>query len=334
MKKTLCLLLALSLIVLLPAATAMAADTGDLSTRVTITKHPTGETVDVGDTAYFVATADNATAIKWRIVSNDTTNTIYASDAASYFDGLTVYGYDAETLCLFNIPASMDGWRVEAMFEGPGGPVYSNGALIRVNGVALKTPTIAAQPQGASLNSGETTTLSVSAATTTGSLRFQWYANTANSNLGGTAVDGATAASFTPPEVTGTTYYYVEVRSEENGRESDPVTSNAVAVSYAAPAQPDDMPDAQETDTPETSPTQAPLVPVVDTPADDGSGYNTAVAPERDNTPSAGSSVQRASNALSMLTIVGGVLAVAAIAGGITALVLRGRGDDDEDDDE
>ena len=332
MKKKVCLFLALFLAFTLLSVPAYAADTGDLSTRVIITKHPSGETVDEGDTAYFVATADNATAIIWRIVSNDTTNTIQAVNAPDYFEGLTVAGIGEETLCLFNIPASMDGWRVEAMFEGPGGPVYSNGALIRVNGVQLKTPTIAAQPQGASLVSGETTTLSVSAATTTGSLLFQWYINTANSNLNGKPIEGANSASYTPAELTGTSYYYVEVKSAENGRESQPAVSNVVAVSYAAPdAQ---TPDTQETQTPDTQETPAPLVPVVDTPTDGGDSGEAPAAPRGEGAPSASSSVQRASNALSMLTVVGGVLAVAALAGGITALVLRARGGDDDEDDE
>ncbi|MBN7809518.1 hypothetical protein J0A68_01035 [Algoriphagus sp. H41] len=55
--------------------------------------------------------------------------------------------------------------------------------------------------------------ISVSA-TGPGTLTYQWYSNSSNSNSGGTAISGATSASFTPPSAsTGTTYYYVEVTS-------------------------------------------------------------------------------------------------------------------------
>lgn len=55
--------------------------------------------------------------------------------------------------------------------------------------------------------------LSVSA-TGPGTLTYQWYSNSSNSNSGGAPISGATNASFTPPSATtGTTYYYVEVTS-------------------------------------------------------------------------------------------------------------------------
>ncbi len=45
-----------------------------------------------------------------------------------------------------------------------------------------------------------------------GSLSYQWYSNTTNSNSSGTLISGATASSYTPPTATaGTTYYYVVV---------------------------------------------------------------------------------------------------------------------------
>lgn len=324
MKKTVSILLALLLVFSLSTAAFATEPTGP---KPNITKNPTGETVDEGGSATFIAHAENYTEIIWRIVSNDTTNTIQASDAPAYF-GCEVYGIGTETLVITKIPAEMDGWRVEAMFRGPGGVEYSWGALIRVNGVFVKAPTISAQPQGLSLASGETGTLSVSAATVEGTLHFQWYSNTANSNQLGTAIDGATEASFTPAEQTGTTYYYVEVTSVLNGRSSDPVLSNAVAVTYAAPVDPD-APAPTETPVPGTP---APLVPVVDEP--EGEGDTPAPVETKDTSRSAASAQERASNALNMLTIVGGVLAVAAIVGGITALIVRRRGDDDDEDDE
>ena len=59
-----------------------------------------------------------------------------------------------------------------------------------------------------------------------GALSWQWYTNTVNSNVGGTAIGGETGASFTPPTtaspntaIVGTRYYYVKVTntSPDNG---------------------------------------------------------------------------------------------------------------------
>lgn len=51
-----------------------------------------------------------------------------------------------------------------------------------------------------------------------GDLSYQWYSNTGNGISGGTALDGATAASYTPDtSVAGTTWYYVTVTDQMNG---------------------------------------------------------------------------------------------------------------------
>lgn len=109
--------------------------------QLKITKNPTGETVDAGGSALFVARADNASSFVWRIVSKDTTQTINAKDAAGYFRGLSVSGTDSDTLVLSNIPASMDGWSVECKFIGSDGKTFvcTNGAVIRVNGASSST---------------------------------------------------------------------------------------------------------------------------------------------------------------------------------------------------
>ena len=327
MKKLFSMLLALALVAAL-GVPAFATEGGESTVpKPVITKQPTGETVDEGGSAVFVARAENYTEIVWRIVSNDTTNTVQAADAPTYF-GCSVTGLGTERLEIFNIPASMDGWRVEAMFKGPGGIEYSWGALIRVNGVTVKAPSISAQPQPLSLASGETGTLTVGAAGLEGKTQYQWYSNTANSNEGGKAIEGATDASYTPAEITGTTYYYVSVTSVYNGRSSDAVLSNPVAVTYAPPPG-EELPEPEATAVPVTP---APLVPVVDIPEDEpGSTPEATQDPAR----SASSPEERADNSLRMLTLVGGALAVAAIIGGITALVVRARsGDDDEDDED
>ena len=114
-----------------------------------ITKSPTGEKVEVGGAAKFVARAQNAERVVWRIVSNDTTNTVKASEASTFFPGVQVSGLDSATLVLSNIPQSMDGWRVEAQFWNGNKHAESMGAEITIvdsQGVPVRTQNVPATP--------------------------------------------------------------------------------------------------------------------------------------------------------------------------------------------
>ena len=58
-------------------------------------------------------------------------------------------------------------------------------------------------------NAGTVVALSVVVSNGQGTPSYQWYSNTVNSNVGGTAISGATAISYSPSvAATGTTYYY------------------------------------------------------------------------------------------------------------------------------
>lgn len=76
-------------------------------------------------------------------------------------------------------------------------------------------PTISAQPVvSAEYERGASATaLSVTASSANGGiLAYQWYSNTANTTVGGQAIDGATNSSYTPVvDKVGTTYYYCVV---------------------------------------------------------------------------------------------------------------------------
>ena len=79
--------------------------------------------------------------------------------------------------------------------------------------------------------------LSVTAtATPQAELKYQWYSNTTNSNTGGAAINGATAATFTIPKTltAGTYYYYCVVSATD----AESVTSNVAAVTVAAGGSP------------------------------------------------------------------------------------------------
>jgi len=114
---------------------------------------------------------------------------------------------------------------------------------ITIGGITItdaQTPTITAQPQSATYNHNATAeALTVTANVTDGgTLTYQWYSNTENSNTGGTAIANATSASFTPSTATvGTVYYYVVITNTNNavnGETTASVTSSAVAITVVA----------------------------------------------------------------------------------------------------
>jgi len=77
------------------------------------------------------------------------------------------------------------------------------------NAANAEPPVVNAKPKNAAYTVGATAApLTVAASVTDGgSLSYQWYSNTANNNTSGSAISGATTASYTPPTTTvGTTY--------------------------------------------------------------------------------------------------------------------------------
>lgn len=156
-----------------------------------ITKNPTGETVDVGGTAQFVARADGATSFVWRIVSADTTNTVTANEASNYF-GVTVSGQDTERLTLSNIPKSMNGWAIECKFTNAAGSSYTTGAILTVKGGSSSSGS----------NSNTTTNNSSSGNTNSGTNTGSNTNtnNNTNSNTG-TNGDAATNADLETPSI-------------------------------------------------------------------------------------------------------------------------------------
>ena len=214
----------------------------DPNAPVTITKHPTGETVTEGESALFIARADNATEIIWRLVSPDGYTTYKCADAPSYFPGLQVVGLGTESLSLLNIPYSLDGWKVEAQFNGKGGPVYSNDARITVKRAALKDPVITTQPLGLELEEGRFTTLTVGATASEGSLCYQWYRAESDSS-NGVAIPGANSASLNVDSSLGSGYYYAGVWCVDGEMASHMVLSNIAIVRFIQPATPAPTPE-------------------------------------------------------------------------------------------
>jgi hypothetical protein len=106
----------------------------------------------------------------------------------------------------------------------------------------VQAPEIATQPQSDTCAVSDTVTLSVVIRIKDGgTLSYQWYSNTSNSNVGGTEIPDAISASYTPPTgVAGITYYYVVITNTNphaTGTQSASITSDAVAVVVLVHAQ-------------------------------------------------------------------------------------------------
>ena len=264
-----------------PAATPEPVRQG-----IQITKSPTGESVEVGGSAKFVARANNAERIVWRLVSNDTTNTVQCTEAAEFFPGLQVAGLGTETLVLSNIPRSLDGWRVEAQFWSGNQHAESYGAEIRIvdeNGVRIgtqvatptpapvfsfapsvsgndlpvdsegRTANISVQPQSTELQPGESYTLNVIATSpNNGTLSYQWYSAATNNRSASLPISGASDSFYTINQTDGTAYYWVAVWNTKDGARSQAVYSEAAEVRIATPPTPTPIP------TPTPSPTPVP----------------------------------------------------------------------------
>ena len=91
-------------------------------------------------------------------------------------------------------------------------------------------PYILVQPTGADYILGNTTAALSVKASANGELAYQWYSNTAASSEGGTAIEGATGASYTPSsEAVSTTYYYCVI-TNTGKTENNTTTSDIVCV--------------------------------------------------------------------------------------------------------
>jgi quinol monooxygenase YgiN len=105
--------------------------------------------------------------------------------------------------------------------------------------VDAETPVISGQPQGGAVSIGGSFKLMVTAGVGDGgTLSYQWYRNTEKSNVGGTAISGATGANYSAPtDAVGTVYYYCVVTNTNDtvtGDKTATVTSNVAAVTVKA----------------------------------------------------------------------------------------------------
>ena len=102
-----------------------------LGVGLVITKDPTDETVPVGEGVWFVARARNPASMRWELIDNY--GGVCSPEQAEQQNGGLIIAYPGEdTISLNNVPLSMDGWSVRAVFEGEGGPLTGKAAKITV----------------------------------------------------------------------------------------------------------------------------------------------------------------------------------------------------------
>ena len=130
--------------------------------------------------------------------------------------------YDAEGKIIFSF--ENDVARFDAWFTSPVSVLEDDPVK----------PTISNQPVDGSYSwSDLAEALSVTATNNDdgGTLSYQWYSDTDGDAIGGTAITGATDATYTPSTgVVGTVYYYCVVTNSKTGFDSKSTTSSAVKV--------------------------------------------------------------------------------------------------------
>lgn len=145
----------------------------------------------------------------------DETNATYTPPAAT---AGTVYYY-----CIISLPS------------GGCSNIKTNTATVTI----MPNATISTQPTPTQyLCVGVTIAapLSISYSGGTGTVSYQWYSNTSNSNLGGTPISGAVVANYTPPVYTIPRNYYYYATVSLNGNGCLPATSDvAEIIVYADP---------------------------------------------------------------------------------------------------
>ncbi len=174
------------------SVSSVTSNAATLTVKVppSITAQPANKAVNVGQTASFSVTATGTGTLSYQWKKNGTA--ISGATSASYTTPATT--------------ASDNGAQFTVTITDLVSNVTSNAAILTVNG----PPSIATQPASRTVSAGQTASFSV-AATGTAPLTYQW-------KKGGTAISGATSASYTTPATT----------SSDNGAQFTVAVTNSV----------------------------------------------------------------------------------------------------------
>ena len=98
---------------------------------VVITKNPSSEAIAIGGRTWFIAHADNAQNLTWQLL--DPEGQVCSLEAAMDRNpGLELEALEGDTLAIRNAPASLNGWGIQALFEGAGSSAVTEPATVYV----------------------------------------------------------------------------------------------------------------------------------------------------------------------------------------------------------
>jgi hypothetical protein len=161
----------------------------------------------------------------------------YYNTTNAYVGGKTMFGSTGTSISPSSSTAGTKYYFATAI--GSCGPTVVTGisGAITINPATVITTQPSAATQNVCLN-GTTNPLTVIAAGT-GTLTYQWYSNTTNTNTGGTIIQNATSNSYTPPSnVAGTRYYFVIVTGACGTATSNPSGAMSVTTGPTIITQP------------------------------------------------------------------------------------------------
>jgi len=198
----------------------------------TIATQPVAKTVNVNATASLSVAASASGTLSYQWYSNTTNSTTGASAIATAISATyQVPTSSAGTTYYYCVVTNTDNAKT-------GIKVATNTSAIvavTVNELTNATaPTITTQLQDKTVSINEANELSVTAASSSGILTYQWYSNSNDSTNGAVAITNATGAAIqVPTDILGTTYYFCIVTntdSSASGTTTATATTNAAKV--------------------------------------------------------------------------------------------------------
>ena len=112
------------------------------------------------------------------------------------------------------------------------------GVIKNESGLPAKTPFITVQPKAAADEGGAVNLTVAASSLDGGALSYQWYKNAADSNRGGSLINGAVSAGYTvaASEASSYPYYYVVVTNSAGGKTALKTSAVAAVIKKVAPA--------------------------------------------------------------------------------------------------
>lgn len=201
----------------------------------TISSQPTDKTVKIGGTADLtvVSSVSKGTlSYQWYKASskvNTGGTAISGATSATYNTPTNTEGTNYYYCIVTNTDSSATGIKTAT--------TTSNAVSVVVSATSsAATPTITSQPTDKTTTLGGVAALSIGANVSQGTLSYQWYKASSKVNTGGTAISGATSATYNAPtSVAGINYYYcIVTNTDSSATGTSAVTSNAVTVTVNA----------------------------------------------------------------------------------------------------